>query len=380
MGTWAWLSGSAWLPEFNDLRQLTFTAECAGADPTWTINSQTCDPNDRAYNYPSLWISILKGFGVTSAHTAIVGWILIGLMVITIALLTFHLRSRILSISQVAVLSLAAISPPVWLAMDRGNSDVVIFFLVVAAIGLGSTKFRDVSVALLMIATALKIYAFGAGLWFLSLGRRGMVFALVLAIFVLSYALYMREELSVISQRTPRPNHMAFGVTVLPSWFLEHFKDGQFATGRIIGLVSLVLFVLITTAMALVVFRFKRVHDSLGRLGRGLASDPRLSSLFLTGTGVISVAYLVGSSYDYRLIFLVPVLFSFALLEKSVGKPRWVLLAGTLAVLLLSGPWLVLGRISDFLWPFYMPLLLIIGCCMIYHANSLRIGAFNGGK
>ena len=124
-------------------------------------------------------------------------------MVITIALLTFQIRSRILSISQLAVLSLAAISPLVWLAMDLGNSDVVIFFLVVAAIGLGSTKFQAVSVALLMFATALKICAFGAGLWFLSLGRRGMVFALVLGIFVFSSAFYMREELSVISQRTP---------------------------------------------------------------------------------------------------------------------------------------------------------------------------------
>ena len=162
---------------------------------------------------------------------------------------------------------------------------------------------------------------------------------------------------------------MAFSITVLPWWFLEHFKDGQFATGRIIGGVSLVLFVLISTVMVLVVFRSKGVHDSLRRLGKGLASDPRLSSLFLAGSGVISVAYLVGSSYDYRLIFLVPVIIGLMLLGRPAGWVHWSVLLGSLLILLLSGPWLIAGRISDFIWYLYLPSLLAISVLLVVEKN-----------
>lgn len=69
LGLWARLGGSAWMSEFCVLKQLTYTAACAGVHPAWTINSATGDPNDRDDNHPSIWVSIFKCLSVNSIGT-----------------------------------------------------------------------------------------------------------------------------------------------------------------------------------------------------------------------------------------------------------------------------------------------------------------------
>jgi len=92
IGSWAWLSGSDYVPDFSDLKQITFTADCVESDPAWSLSSETCDPNGRAYDYPALWARGFAALGIGSAETARVGVVLIVILIIAVGVLGWLAR------------------------------------------------------------------------------------------------------------------------------------------------------------------------------------------------------------------------------------------------------------------------------------------------
>jgi hypothetical protein len=137
IGSWAWLSGSDYQPDFSDLKQITATAGCASTDPSWSLASETCDPNGRAYNYPSIWARGFSALGLDLADTEWLGFSLFLILLVTVVLMGVLVRGAwgpTLPIQQrffaATIWILSCVSAPYWLAIDRGNTDLLILAIV----------------------------------------------------------------------------------------------------------------------------------------------------------------------------------------------------------------------------------------------------------
>jgi hypothetical protein len=169
--------------------------------------------------------------------------------------------------------------------------------------------------------------------------------------------IFLLPELREISARTPRSPWMSFGVSVLPIRYQEVL--GPLASsGRAIGLIAIASFVLgLITVMLLT--RIPRILAAAKALSNALVSDRPASSIFLAGSGAFLVAYVVGTGYDYRLIFLSLTVGGILLAGRRAGTVALVT-SGVLTILMLaSGPWITLGELSDWAWLLAAPALAV---------------------
>ena len=106
LGTWAWLSGSDYGPDISDVRQITATADCVLDDRTWSLNVGDVRPQWLGVQLPSRLGAGFRCPRDRSGHTAWAGFV-------------------------VLVVLLASIGGLGWIAIDRGNSDILTCALVV---------------------------------------------------------------------------------------------------------------------------------------------------------------------------------------------------------------------------------------------------------
>jgi hypothetical protein len=301
LGSWAWLSGSDYVPDYSDLRQITSTADCIASNESWSLLSPTCDPNGRAYNYPSIWARAFAVIGVGQSDTGPVGVALIVLLATTVGLLSLVVLRGQQSTSRFLVWVGAAVSPPLWLAMDRGNSDIIVLGVVSCAALLALARIPILPGLTVATAGLLKVFAFGSGAMLLGM-RRHRLWTLVAFGAGTAIALWLlRPELALISARTPRSDWMSFGVSVIPIR-LQHVLPGLEGNGRAIGLAAVAVF-LLGLCVVLMAIALRPVRTAWLSTARGIAQGEAASVFFLAGSGAVLVAYLVGTSYDYRLMF-----------------------------------------------------------------------------
>lgn len=172
LGSWAWLSGSDYVPDFSDLKQITATAGCVILDPTWSLESETCDPNGRAHNYPELWARGFAAVGWSLEDTHWLGVAFGVIMVLTLGVIGWLIkRAWRASWAPLAIWLVMAVSPPFWLALDRGNSDIMIFAILLIAISLTLTRVPVFPSLVIALSGVLKIFALGSGLMLLTMQR-----------------------------------------------------------------------------------------------------------------------------------------------------------------------------------------------------------------
>jgi len=105
--------------------------------------------------------------------------------------------------------------------------------------------------------------------------------------------------------------------------------EGHVTLAKLIGLV-------IFAVLAIALFSLgKRGHDvlALHKIGRALRADSVASILVLAGSGSFLAAYLIGPSFDYRLITLIPVIAGLARIQSRIGRVATVIV---IAQLILS--------------------------------------------
>lgn len=246
----------------------------------------------------------------------------------------------------------AACSPPFWLALDRGNSDIFVFTVVVLAVALVIAELRVIPGVIVAIAGVLKIFTLGSGLMVVAM-RRGRwwttctwVIGSLLAVAVLW------QDLPLISARTPRSDWMSFGVSVVPIRFQEFLGPWE-GNGRAIGLIAAAFFILGVWAV-LLLERLAGVRVSRDALLAAFVEDRRAAAVLLAGSGTFLTAYLVGTGYDYRLMFLLLVVGAFLL----VG--RWTFGVAFAVLMWCSGRWTFFGDATDFVWLAVAPALSVL--------------------
>lgn len=265
-------------PHFLDAAVITAGAESVrhGFDPMY-VNPY--DRLQRPMNYPRVWQSlalVLSGDSTEFLGCTFYVTFFLGLLVL--------LRSfqRV----PLPILLLALFSPVVILALERANSDLVVFTLLVLSI---SVRLRSsILCYLLLIAAALlKLFPIFGGAYILHrIPRSQQIFITGLLTLFIGYELLHLPDLYAI--RAGTPESMAdYGRTCV---LLIAEAKGVTLSGT--------QWCLYTIALFSPLFFLIRKRGSM-KVRPGLAED-----LYLAGAGIFICTFWLGANYDYRLIFL----------------------------------------------------------------------------
>lgn len=299
---WRGIGVPSMAPAFADARSITHSIDCFehGRDPyvDWG-----CDPWGRPYNLPPIWLALGK-VGVDSSSTNIIGF---GLILSVFA--SFYLMLGTRTPFSEIIAFFAMLSPAVLLGMERGNTDLVIFVLLVlgmrACAQLPGPMRLPLTSFLIASLSVLKLYPLAASLA-LARGRRGWIIAVALAVF--SAAAFLAAAYSHLPQifsNTPQGFNLSFGSGTL---FMRAAESLGFAydqrlafrvAASVIGVgLGLSIFVLIWLG------RLERVTNALPRVELGRPAD----DLAIACAAMFCFVFLLGSSWNYRLILLLGVL------------------------------------------------------------------------
>ncbi len=250
-------------------------------------------------NYPLLLPRILGSLGLGIENLLTIGFVL-AIMVLAsmLILLIFSMRNVPSSkaLENAVILVFAFFSPPVMLLLERGNYDSLIFFLVTLACVWG-VRSRLISGVLLLIAAIFKFFPIAA---MFALARRGK--GLYLPVVLLAgFALYVMlafGELAMISQNTPRPHWLGFGGQVFGG-YLQEFMPGL-PTAVYLGFSALVNLIGILGGLKL----YQVFRTDFENILSEVANKKFAQLLLQVGALVLLTAFLIGNSFDYRLVFI----------------------------------------------------------------------------
>jgi len=276
---------------FDDLRNVTSAWECTRRGIP-VLPTNPCDPDGaRPANYPRLWL-LPSHLGLGQGDTFALGWAVLALFLVA-AVLVVPTGARVWT----GVLhALALCSAAAMLGVERGNVDLALFALVVAAVlvAQGGARRLAASGALVLLAAALKLFPIFAVGFVLRRGTRAAL--AVAAAVVLAFAAYLaaiHRELAQILAALPQPDSYAFGLRRLSEWIGAATGDERHAA--LVG-----WDVLVAALVAAVAAGLARAR----RRGPAGATAQRDLDFFFAGACVYAGSYVAGRNYDYRLVFL----------------------------------------------------------------------------
>ena len=366
---WA-LSGQRWLEwgvaamapttpsptSFADLANITATAQCLqdGTDITG------CDPYGRPFQpYVVLPARVLALVGLGTDATGPLGTALAVLFVLVAVglgvVLARQWRGHLVPLVGGQVLiGLLAVTAPAMLAVERGQIEILTLALAVVGLLLLSRTSIAAGVTGAVAATAAvvtKFFAIGLFAPFVRRGRPSIpaLTALGISLVLLAASWSDLQQASDAARAgEPATSKSQFGAFAMIATLLSDVPVGytpspgvveDWSTVRMAGWA--VTTVAILAAAALV--RPRQVAS--------LAAQPAAHALVLGSAGVLAVPYVLGSSHDYRLVFLLP-LVTGALMWVSTGRAGvlpWLLVVGA-ALSMVTGAAMEPAP-DGFLWP-----------------------------
>ena len=139
-------------PAFLDLRVVTAGADAAreGLDP---IAENPHDPLRRPMNHPRVW-TLLRHVGLAERHTVPLGFCLTAAFLATVLTMVGRL-----TIAEAIFYAVLVCSPAALMAVERGNVDVLLFCLLIAAAALAMRpRARLLGYALVFLCAVLKLF------------------------------------------------------------------------------------------------------------------------------------------------------------------------------------------------------------------------------
>lgn len=306
---------------FLDLRNILAAGEAAqhGLDP---YIKNPLDPYNRPHAYTEWWL-VGGSLGLTLADARWLGPLLIGLTLTSTVLLLQPVDWK-----QGGLLFLVLVSPPLLLAINRANHDLVVFVIMCAALAclrVERTSLRALGVVLLAVSAALKYFPLAAVVILLDARtRRELVGWCLLYVLVLVLSWPALEPgLRIAFSHQPAPSWLyAFGAPVVFRDFELVAPVGWLLTG-LLGLTAA------TSWPKVWAGRTASIEGDARNLERELAC----------GAVMVVGCFLHGSSYAYKLIFtlwLLPWLWRASLSENEAFW-RKLILGLLIAVLWLEG-------------------------------------------
>lgn len=275
---------------FADLRGITSGWDCQrlGYDP---FLENPCDPWGRRLIYPRTW-QIFSFLNIGQANTIGLGSVLAILFYCCILILA----GNTLRIKEVLIWAAVSISPKILFAIERGNSDLIIFILMMTAVYCYRQHWAFSSL-IIYFSFTLKLYPiFGIPIALEENKKRSLRVIAFLLAGVFIYSIMNWQELITIHQLSEYRTRFSYGNHI----FIHHFSGfGDNFAGihlhyRYFQLISWVLTIL---CIAAVYYWVKTTPIKTHAPSLKLDSFRVGSSLYL-GT------FLMGYTYEYKMIFL----------------------------------------------------------------------------
>lgn len=279
-------------PSFADFRSyqaLPLTIE-KGLDPY--INHEY-DPWKRPFNLPIIWFYISKYLNlINEINFKIFVFLYISLFifcVIQIIELTENIIGKILVI-------LAAFSASSILALERGNTDLLIFSLVFIAC---IQKKFFLSLLILVTASILKLFPIFS--FVINFENKKKVFLSILGILLVFFILLSDLKYFFYNTHSTFNTGLTFGIRPIILGFfksLERVGLNNIEMNNlyfIIGYFFILFFSLLLFLFFLIKNKKKRTVDFINLKNK----------LFLAGSSIYCCSFIFFSSFDYRLIFLI---------------------------------------------------------------------------
>jgi len=318
--SWGWSRVPVMNPRFGDLRLVTSAATCIQED-NWSLLGPTCDPFGRRFNYLPIWAESFAFLGLGESDTVAVG-LVFGFVVIAVLVIPLIMLIRKgASLLDISLASLAVLSPPVALQLERGNTEAVILFLAVIA-ALLVPRFPQRAAGFLGLATGLKfIPIFTASVLLRRSSLLGSFSAFMLA-FGAVVVLNAGDVLYIIEAQEP-PGEYRFG----PLLLIYHFVPVLLNFPRLWVLAAGVSLTLIPALLFWFVAR-----REVRTIAEAIGNTTTAGSLALVGGLVFMGTYFSGSRYDYSQIFLVVTLSALVFVVKRIATKLWFFGFGLLSL------------------------------------------------
>jgi hypothetical protein len=214
---------------------------------------------------------------------------------------------------------LAVFSPAVLLGVERGNTDLAVFFVLACAVAVPRAAWNAAWIA---TAFALKLFPLAGVAVLFGRGRREALFGVgAVAVFAALYVWLNFDDLVLISAITPRDTWFSFGMNVLPLRLAR-------ISSRLGGLAQVAAWVAVG-AIAFAALRARLAHAD----GEEPATDRALDA-FRVGAACYIGVFLIGNNFAYRLVFVVLTLPQLMRWARAPGLNRRAALLGTAAAYL----------------------------------------------
>ncbi|MEW6746949.1 MAG: hypothetical protein AB1486_29790 [Planctomycetota bacterium] len=296
-----------------------------GGDPH--IESRS-DPWRRPFNYPAVWLQFMR------FPSEAVPWVGFSLGVLWLAGVGAWWGR--LSILQGISGGLLLCGPPIVLALERGNCDLLVFLIVLGALVSLKHGLRGVAAMSFAVAGVLKLYPLAGVAVFRRLPLRGMLsWSTATAAIAGVFWLWHVDELRVILRATPIGGMLAYGAKV---WVLNLVAPSSGAEIGDLGLLCRLgqSVALVGAALAFVFgYRHARTHPF----------EPAGWSLdgFRAGAAIYLLTFVAGANFSYRLMFLllcVPWLMDFErAFPRGLSLPRSIALGLVAAIYWINPFW-----------------------------------------
>jgi hypothetical protein len=304
---WTPLHVQTMSPPFADLR--TIQGGLVSLDRGyWPQRVNPGDPWGRTMDYPSVWLWLARVLRFRNE----VAFLAFGT---SLALLFVSACTYLLARYPSWIMLLGAVSPAALFAIERGNTDMLAFVLLLACAGLERWR----SSVLFFVATGTKIFP-GFVLHVPAVQKDWPRLALYAA-GALAAALLLRNQLPIILHGNTALGPLSYGAPTL----IRGLGRVAIRAGVPRPVLLVVAAIVMATALRLA-FKVCPIEAP---------TDAHSRTLFLTGSSIYIYSYLVAANWDYRLIFVLPCL---PYLRRALGSYGHVCCA--CALLALYAVWL----------------------------------------
>ena len=313
------------------------------------------------FNYPIVWMIFTPILFFSYSNYFLIG---IGLIIL-FYFLVFQFIGKI-NLIEAIIYSLFFISPSTMLLLERGNSDIIIFILMLLMLHIKNNV--AIQTTFLLIISMLKLFPIGAiiMLFVHRITNRKMV--IILSVFAFLFSLYVYlffDNIRLVSFLTPRPyGAHTYGLGGIPSLIFVHFN--QF---------KLLIFISFMIGLFIwLVFFYKKIKPLLNKM---TMENGLVGNAFFMGAGIFILTCLIGFNWEYRLTFLF-----FTLPQILAWVKQKMLLSYFVTGLLLLVVWqnFISGvifyffnfRFYEFFAPFFVVFLFSYFLSVVLHNVCLR--------
>ena len=296
--TWQLWKVPTEMPPFLDFRLIPGSAESflRGYEPTL---ENPFDPRGRIFNYPTFWRFLFYS-GVTQDDA-----IWISIVMIVLFFISVFLFPQKLGVSGAVWMLLVVFSPASMLLYERGNVDLIVFFLCTIIV-LASSYSAYITTLLLMAATVIKLFPF-FGVSVLLRESKTKFIWLAAACFgvLLLYIILTLDSMNVAWNLTLRGDQISYGANV----FFYRYKQ-SFSQSLALWFTDLQIDRILKLGPMVVAFILILIAGIFGLRNRQppFVSSERNLAAFRMGVSIYIGTFLLGNNWDYRLAFLVLVI------------------------------------------------------------------------